>query len=110
MIFDYDQPKATIVYEKYLTDIVTPKIPTNAKVIIHGYTDIIGDENYNQKMSTARAKDVADIIKNALSKAGRSDVKFEIIGFGEDEKLAQFERFSLLLSSSMDVIYSIHNI
>ena len=48
VIFEFNESKAIGLYDKYLTDIVTPKIPKNGKVIVHGHTDIIGDETYNQ--------------------------------------------------------------
>jgi len=91
MIFEFDESDAIKLYEKYLTDIITPLIPKNATVIIHGYTDIIGDATHNQELSLARANEVSEIIRSALSKAGRTDVKFEVYGFGEDESLAPFE-------------------
>jgi outer membrane protein OmpA-like peptidoglycan-associated protein len=65
-------------------------IPKNGTVIIHGHTDIIGDSNYNQKLSIDRANEVKNIIENSLAKAGRNDVKFEIHGFGEDESVSPF--------------------
>jgi outer membrane protein OmpA-like peptidoglycan-associated protein len=70
--------------------VVTPKIPKNAKVIIHGYTDVIGDEVNNKKLALARAKSVKGIISDELTRKGRSDVKFEVHGFGEDEGVAPF--------------------
>ncbi|MGZ3900636.1 MAG: outer membrane beta-barrel protein [Bacteroidia bacterium] len=91
VIFEYNQSKATGIYEKYLTNIVTPKIPKDGTVIIHGYTDVIGDPDHNQKLSLARAQDVKNILEASLKKEGKSDVKIEIYGFGEDEKLAPFE-------------------
>ena len=91
VIYEFNESKAINIYEKYLAEIVTPKIPKGATVIIHGYTDIIGDVTYNQKLSLARANDVKSIISNSLSRAGRSDVKFEVYGFGEDEQLAPFD-------------------
>jgi outer membrane protein OmpA-like peptidoglycan-associated protein len=78
------------MYEKYLTEIVAPKIPENGKVIIHGYTDVIGETDNNQKLSLARANDVKRILEKAMSNAKRSDVKFEVHGSGEDEGLAPF--------------------
>jgi outer membrane protein OmpA-like peptidoglycan-associated protein len=77
-------------YNKYLTEKVTPKIPDGATVIIHGHPDIIEDEAYNPELSMARATEAMSIIENALAKAGRSDVKFEAYGFGDDHNLAQF--------------------
>jgi outer membrane protein OmpA-like peptidoglycan-associated protein len=91
VIFEFNESKALTMYEKYLTDIVTPKIPKGGKVIIHGYTDIIGDEANNMKLSWARANEVRSIIENALAKTSRKDVKFDVYGFGEDEKLSPFE-------------------
>jgi outer membrane protein OmpA-like peptidoglycan-associated protein len=91
VLFGFDESKVIDIYEKYLTDIVTPKIPIGGTVIIHGHTDIIGDEEYNQKLSVARADEVLSIIENALKKTGRNDVTFEVYGFGEDQILAPFE-------------------
>jgi outer membrane protein OmpA-like peptidoglycan-associated protein len=91
IIFEFNDWTAITIYEKYLNDIVTPKIPKDGTVIIHGHTDIIGDEAYNQELSLARANEVRNIFENALSKAGRSDVKFQVYGFGENFDLSPFE-------------------
>jgi outer membrane protein OmpA-like peptidoglycan-associated protein len=91
IIYEFNESKAIAMYDKYLTDIVIPKIPEGGTVIIHGYTDIIGDEAYNQTLSLARANDVRTIIENGLLKAGRSDVEFKVYGFGEDQNLSPFE-------------------
>jgi outer membrane protein OmpA-like peptidoglycan-associated protein len=69
---------------------VTPKIPKGGKIIIHGYTDIIGEEKHNLKLSLARANDVKNIFEKALSKVNRNDVEIEVDGYGEDENLSQF--------------------
>ncbi|MEJ8757218.1 OmpA family protein [Pontibacter sp. H259] len=91
VLYEFNDSKAITTYEKYLTEIVTPKIPKGGKVIIHGYTDIIGDDTNNKNLSLARANDVKRIIENSLGKAGRKDVTFEVHGFGEDQNLAPFE-------------------
>lgn len=91
VLYEFNNSKAINIYEKYLTDVVIPKIPTGATVLIHGHTDIIGGEENNLKLSEARANDVKVILENGLAKAGRSDVKFEVHGFGEDQNLAPFE-------------------
>ncbi|GGG14381.1 OmpA family protein [Pontibacter amylolyticus] len=90
VLYEFNDSKAISTYEKYLTEIVTPKIPQGGKVIIHGYTDIIGDETNNRNLSLARANDVKRIIEASLAKAGRKDVTFEVQGFGEDQSLAPF--------------------
>ena len=91
VIYEYDESKAIGIYEKYLSEVVIPKIPIGATVIIHGYTDIIGDAEYNQILSTERANDVQSILQKALAKLGRTDVKFDVFGFGEDNNLSPFE-------------------
>lgn len=91
IIYEFNEAIAINIYEKYLTEIVMPKIPIGGTVIIKGYSDIIGDSEHNLKLSLARANDVRSIIEAALAKAGRTDVKFEVYGYGEDENLSQFE-------------------
>jgi outer membrane protein OmpA-like peptidoglycan-associated protein len=91
IIYEFNKSKAITIYEKYLTDVITPKIPAGATVIIHGHTDAIGEEVHNQDLSLARANDVKNIIENGLAKTGRNDVKFELNGFGEDANKAPFE-------------------
>ncbi len=90
ILYEFNDSKAIEIYEKYLSDIVTPKIPLGGKVFIHGYTDIIGSEKNNYELSLARAHDVHKIIKSSLSKAGRSDVTFEVLGFGEEPSMSPF--------------------
>jgi outer membrane protein OmpA-like peptidoglycan-associated protein len=91
VIYEFDESKVIPLYEKYLAETVTPKIPTGATVIIHGHTDIIGNEAYNLNLSQERVNDVKTIIENALTKAGRSDVKFVTQGFGENPETAEFD-------------------
>ena len=91
ILFEFDKSKTIDTYEKFLTDIVTPLIPENGTVIIHGHTDIIGDEKYNQTLSQERATSARQIIEHALSGAGKKGVKFETYGFGKDAGMAPFE-------------------
>lgn len=91
IIFEFDDSKAIALYDTYLTTIVTPKIPIGGKVIIRGFTDIIGDTSHNQALSVARATDVKTIIQASLATAGRTDVSFDVTGYGEDETTAPFE-------------------
>ena len=91
ILYEFDESKAIPMYEKYLTEVVVPKIPQGGTVIIHGHTDIIGEEVYNQKLSVDRANDVKRIIENGLAKTDRNDVKFEVFGYGENPDLSLFE-------------------
>ena len=90
VLYEFNDAKAILTYQKYLTEVVIPKIPMGATVIIHGHTDIIGGEAHNLELSLARANDVKGILEKGLSKAGRTDVKFDIHGYGEDQNLAPF--------------------
>lgn len=90
VIYEFNESEAIKIYQKYLTEVVAPKIPVNGTVLIHAHTDIIGDEAYNLKLSDARANDVKTILESALNKLGRTDVKFDTKGFGEDQNQAPF--------------------
>lgn len=89
--YNFDESSSIAMYEKYLTEVVAPKIPENGKVIIHGYTDIIGEPAYNQALSERRANDVKNILQKALTRAGRKGVIFETNGYGEDNRTSPFE-------------------
>ncbi|MFA5297662.1 MAG: OmpA family protein, partial [Lutibacter sp.] len=90
IIYEFDDANAISMYNKYLSEVVAPKIPANAKVIIHGHTDIIGETDYNQKLSMARANDVKTTLQNSISKLGTTGVRFEVDGLGENENAAPF--------------------
>jgi outer membrane protein OmpA-like peptidoglycan-associated protein len=91
ILYEFNNSVAANKYQKYLTQIVIPRIPDGAVVNIHGHADIIGDSNYNQNLSLARANNVKNILEMGLKKAGRTDVTFSVLGFGGDQKLSPFE-------------------
>lgn len=89
--YEFNESEVRPLYEKYLAETVAPKIPKGGTVIIHGHTDVIGEEGYNLNLSQQRADNVKSIIENALTKAGRSDVKFNVQGYGENPDVAEFD-------------------
>ncbi len=91
IIYEFNESKAKDMYQKYIAETIIPKIPTNGKVMIHGYTDSIGDAEYNQKLSEARTADVKAIFDTELARLNRKDVTFEVQSFGENETLSPFE-------------------
>jgi|GEM_PF-1647869 len=91
ILFDFDKSKTVDSYEKFLTDIVTPLIPDNGIVVIHGHTDIIGTEEYNYKLARERAEDAQSIIERALTNSGKHGVTFETLWFGADLQHAPFD-------------------
>jgi outer membrane protein OmpA-like peptidoglycan-associated protein len=90
ILFDFDKSNAASSYSKFLNDVVAPLITDGATVIVHGHTDVIGDEGYNQKLSEGRAQETQKILEKALANAGRSNVKFQTTGYGEDVAEAPF--------------------
>lgn len=84
VIYEFNTSEAIQAYDDYLTNLVVKKIPANGRVFIHGYSDNIGDAEYNRKLSLERAKDVEVIMKKALKNTNRSDVRFFVEGHGEE--------------------------
>jgi outer membrane protein OmpA-like peptidoglycan-associated protein len=91
ILFDFDKEKSIASYNKFLSEVVSPLIAEGSTVIIHGHTDIIGDETYNTTLSRNRAEQTQKIIQSALTKAGKNNVKFDTFGFGEDPSHTPFE-------------------
>jgi outer membrane protein OmpA-like peptidoglycan-associated protein len=84
ILFDFDKSKTIASYDKFLTEVVVPLIPDSGVVIIHGYTDITGEEEYNENLSNERVQDARTIIESAISKSGKRGITFETFGFGEN--------------------------
>ena len=91
IVFNFDRDKTIVAYNKFLTTVVSPLITSGATVVIHGHTDLIGEDVYNQKLSESRASQTQQVIEGALTKSGTSNVKFETLGFGSDANHAPFD-------------------
>ncbi|MDI6765714.1 MAG: outer membrane beta-barrel protein [Bacteroidota bacterium] len=91
ILFEFDQSKTVATYERFLTQSVTRLIPDGASVIIHGHTDIVGEESHNLKLSQNRSQEAMNVVERALLKAGKKNVKFDTYGFGEDVRRAPFD-------------------
>ncbi|HEY0057028.1 MAG TPA: OmpA family protein [Pedobacter sp.] len=91
ILFDFNKSNSIASYDKFLTDVVSPLVTSGSTVIVHGHTDIIGDEDYNHKLSHSRAAETQKIIQTALTNAGKSNITFETFGFGEDSDRTPFE-------------------
>lgn len=90
ILYEFDDSTAINMYEKYLTEVVAPKIPENSKVSIHGHTDVIGEAENNKRLSLARANNVKNILVKALAGSNKRNVQFEVQGFGEDTSKSDF--------------------
>jgi outer membrane protein OmpA-like peptidoglycan-associated protein len=91
VVFDFDKAIGIASYNKLLTDVVAPLITDGSTVIIHGHTDIIGEDDYNQKLSDSRAQQTQKVLESSLTATGKNNVKFETLGFGEDVNHSPFE-------------------
>lgn len=91
ILFEFDQSKTVATYERFLSQTVTRLIPEGASVIIHGHTDIVGEESHNLKLSQNRAHEAMKVIEQAITRAGKKRVKFDTYGFGEDVRRAPFD-------------------
>ena len=90
ILFDFNKSNSIASYDKFLTEVVSPLITTGSTVIVHGHTDVIGEEDYNHKLSHARATETQKIIEAALARAGKTNITFETFGFGEELDRAPF--------------------
>jgi hypothetical protein len=91
IIYEFSNPYAVNLYKKYLGDVVVPKIPQGATIIIHGHTDMVKSDDFDLKMVLNQANDTRKIIEEALKSASRMDVNFEVHGFGEDQFVSFYE-------------------
>lgn len=84
VLFDFDKSDISNRDMDIINNQIIPAIKFNSTVKIYGYTDIIGDEEYNRKLALRRAESV----KNVLSQDPRfKSVKFEVYGVGENDKM-----------------------
>jgi outer membrane protein OmpA-like peptidoglycan-associated protein len=91
ILFEFDQSKTVSTYERFLTETVAPLIADGNAVIIHGHTDIVGEESHNLKLSRDRSQETMAVLERVLAKAGKRRVKFDTYGFGEDVRRAPFD-------------------
>lgn len=91
ILYEFNESNAITMYDKYISEIVTPNIPNGGMVLVRGYTDTIGDEANNHELSHARANDVKKMLESSLAKAGKTDVKIEVKAYGEDESMSPFD-------------------
>src|SRR5688572_32317643 len=74
------------MYDKYLTEIVTPKIPKGATVLIHGYTDIVGGEDSNLNLSQRRDR------KSTRLNSSHSQISYAVFCLKKKKKSTRVQR------------------
>lgn len=78
VLFDFDKAEVSAADMEIIDKYILPSIKFNSTVQVYGYTDRIGDEDYNRKLAERRAIAVSNIIKQK-----KKDVKIETFGVGE---------------------------
>lgn len=82
VLFDFDKAEVSKQDQETINRLVIPSIKFNSTVKIYGYTDRIGDDDYNLKLASRRAEAVKNIIQQQ-----RTNVKIETYGVGERQLL-----------------------
>jgi outer membrane protein OmpA-like peptidoglycan-associated protein len=78
VLFDFDKSDVSAADQEIIKKYIVPAIKYNSTVKIYGYTDRIGDDEYNLNLATRRAEAVKSIILKYLK-----DAKIETYGVGE---------------------------
>jgi outer membrane protein OmpA-like peptidoglycan-associated protein len=81
ILFPFDVAEPGPRNERIMTDFVYPRLSAGSTVTVNGYTDVIGSEEYNQKLSQERADAVTAALQAHLGE--ETDVRTESIGHGE---------------------------
>lgn len=79
ILFDFDKADMTPDNQRILDKIVVPAVKFNSVVKIYGYTDRIGEPDYNKKLSTQRAEAIKSYLSGKVNAA-----RYETAGVGED--------------------------
>lgn len=79
ILFEFGESTIDDRAEDTIAELVAD-VPDGATVQVHGHTDSIGPEDFNQTLSEDRAATVADVIERA-----RPELELEVEGFGMHE-------------------------
>ena len=90
MIFDYNRSDPIMVYETKIRKEITPGMAVGNTVIVHGHTDIIGNEKGNLKLSQERSDQAKRIIDSELGKEDRI-IDVQSIGIGQTKVQYTFD-------------------
>jgi outer membrane protein OmpA-like peptidoglycan-associated protein len=83
ILFQFDKSVTVATFDNFLTNTVAPRIYSNSNVVITGYTDIVGTEDYNLNLSSERAQAAQSILQGALAKTNVTGVTYKTSGHGE---------------------------
>lgn len=78
VLFDFDKSDISASDMELINKQILPAIKFNSTVDIYGYTDRIGDDNYNQKLAEKRANAVKKVLSEKVNSA-----TYNVHGVGE---------------------------
>lgn len=78
VLFDFDKSDISDADMELIEKQILPAIKFNSTVDIYGYTDRIGDDNYNQKLAEKRANAVKKVLSGKVNSA-----TYNVHGVGE---------------------------
>jgi hypothetical protein len=78
--------------KRYLAEVVAPEIPERSNVIIHGHSNVVEDMYFDVKRFLAEANDAGAVLRDALEKAGKTNVRFSVYGLGDDQVIEPFRK------------------
>ncbi|MBR9974126.1 MAG: OmpA family protein [Bacteroidetes bacterium] len=90
MVFDYNESDPIWAFEDQLRKEIVHGMTTGNSVVIHGHTDVIGNEKANQILSQARAEKVKTIVVDELRKTSKT-VKVTAVGVGQQQLRYTFD-------------------
>jgi outer membrane protein OmpA-like peptidoglycan-associated protein len=82
LLFDFNDPDPDVRSREFLGAIV-PRIPAGSMVVISGFTDNIGHDDFNRDLSQQRADMVKRMLEEQLAAQGKQ-VLIRAIGYGEE--------------------------
>lgn len=82
ILFDFDKATLNADNQRILEQAVLPSIKSNSTVSIIGYTDRIGGDEYNKKLSRERAATVQTFLQSRAR-----DAKYTVLGVGESTEV-----------------------
>lgn len=88
--YEFNNSKSRSIFNRYIQEVVAPKITSGAKVILHGHTENLNYGNFELKSILSSEIEIREIIENELKKTGKSNVEFQVFDFGVDQILAPF--------------------
>ncbi len=91
VLYGLNNSESVKTLSQYLRTVVTPEIPSGAKVVIHGHSESANLGNNQLKSFLTRENNIQKIIEHELFQANRKDVEFQVFDFGLDQTIAPFE-------------------